>query len=152
MWGAIGTSIALLTILSPDLLPRAEQRSGMTLVVRLPEGKKTRLPIAGTPAAPTVKGTAEVEYRGGRSRIKLTVENLPDPRRVGSYNTTYVAWVVKDDHVIENLAEMPLKKADGWKMKYSNPVYPIAEPCDNNLPAQQFQRGEIAPLYLVLPE
>ena len=112
MWGAIGTSIALLTILSPDLLPRAEQRSGMTLVVRLPEGKKTRLPIAGTPAAPTVKGTAEVEYRGGRSRIKLTVENLPDPRRVGSYNTTYVAWVVKDDHVIENLAEMPLKKAD----------------------------------------
>ena len=112
MWGALRTSMALLTILGPQLLPIAPERSGMTLVVRLPEGKKTRLPIAGTPAAPMVKGTAEIEYRGGRSRVKLTLENLPDPRRVGSYNTTYVAWVVKDDHVLENLAEVPVKKAD----------------------------------------
>ena len=112
MWGAIGTSIALLTILSPQLLPPAPQRSGMTLVVRLPEGKKTRLPIAGTPTTPMVKGIAEIEYRGGRSRVKLTLEKLPDPRQVGSFNTTYVAWVVKDDHVIENLAEVPLKKTD----------------------------------------
>ena len=112
MLGAIRTSVALLAILSPQLLPMAPQRSGMTLVVRLPEGKKTRLPIAGTPAAPMVKGTAEIEYRGGRSRVKLRLEKLPDPRRVGTFNTTYVAWVVKDDHVIENLAEVPVKKAD----------------------------------------
>jgi outer membrane protein OmpA-like peptidoglycan-associated protein len=112
MWGAIGTSIALLTILSPQFLPPAPPRSGMTLVVRLPEGKKTRLPIAGTPAAPMVKGTAEIEYRGGRSRVKLTLEKLPDPRHIGTFNTTYVAWVVKDDQVIENLAEVPVKKAD----------------------------------------
>jgi outer membrane protein OmpA-like peptidoglycan-associated protein len=84
----------------------------MTLVVRFPEGKKTRLPIAGTPTAPMVKGTAEIEYRGGRSRVKLTLEKLPDPRHVGTFNTTYVAWVIKDDHVIENLAEVPVKKAD----------------------------------------
>jgi len=82
----------------------------MTLVVRLPDGKKTRLPIAGTPAAPTVKGTAEIEYRGGRSRIKLTLDKLPDPRRIGDFNTTYVVWVVKDDEGVENLGEVPLKK------------------------------------------
>ena len=112
MWGAIRTSVALLAILGPQVLPTAPQRSGMTLVVRLPEGKKTKLPMAGTPAAPMVKGTAEIEYRGGRSRVKLTLEELPDPRRVGTFNTTYVAWVVKDDRVVENLAEVPVKKAD----------------------------------------
>ncbi len=112
MWGALRTSVALLTILSPQLLPTAPERSGMTLVVRLPEGKKTKLPIAGTPAAPMVNGIAEIEYRGGRSRVKLTLDKLPDPRRVGHFNTTYVAWVVKDDHVLENLAEVPVKKAD----------------------------------------
>jgi outer membrane protein OmpA-like peptidoglycan-associated protein len=82
----------------------------MTLVIRLPEGKKTRLPIAGTPAAPTVAGSAEIEYRGGRSRIRLTLNKLPDPRQTGSFNTTYVAWVVRDDRGIENLAEIPMKK------------------------------------------
>jgi hypothetical protein len=93
MWGAIGTSVALLTILSPQFLPPAPPRSGMTLVVRLPEGKKTRLPIAGTPAAPMVKGTAEIEYRGGRSRVKLTLEKLPDPRHIGtSTRPTWRGW------------------------------------------------------------
>jgi outer membrane protein OmpA-like peptidoglycan-associated protein len=82
----------------------------MTLVVRVPEGKKTKLPIAGTPTAPTVTGRAEIEYRGGRSRIKLTLDQLPDPRQTGAYNTSYVAWVVRDDHGIENLAEIPMKK------------------------------------------
>jgi outer membrane protein OmpA-like peptidoglycan-associated protein len=82
----------------------------MTLVVRFPDGKKTKLPIEGTPAAPAVKGSAEVEYRGGRSSIKLTLDNLPDPRRIGGFNTTYVAWVVKGDEGVENLAEVALKK------------------------------------------
>jgi outer membrane protein OmpA-like peptidoglycan-associated protein len=84
----------------------------MTLVVRLPDGKKTKLPIAGTPAAPIVKGSAEIEYRGGRSSIKLTLDKLPDPRRIGAFNTTYVAWVVRGDEGIENLAELPVKKQD----------------------------------------
>jgi outer membrane protein OmpA-like peptidoglycan-associated protein len=84
----------------------------MTLVVRLPDGKKTKLPIAGTPAAPMVKGTAEIEYRGGRSRIKLTLDKLPDPRGIGGFNTTYVVWVVRDDEGVENLAEVPVKKQD----------------------------------------
>jgi outer membrane protein OmpA-like peptidoglycan-associated protein len=82
----------------------------MTLAVRFPDGKRTRLPIEGTPAAPMVKGSAEVEYRGGRSSIKLTLQKLPDPRRIGAFNTTYVAWVVKGDDGVENLGEVPVKK------------------------------------------
>jgi outer membrane protein OmpA-like peptidoglycan-associated protein len=96
--------------MAPELLPPAAQHSGMTLVVRFPDGKKTKLPIEGTPAAPTVKGSVEVEYRGGRSSIKLTLDKLPDPRQVGSFNTTYVAWVVRGDEEIESLAEVPLKQ------------------------------------------
>jgi outer membrane protein OmpA-like peptidoglycan-associated protein len=59
-----------------------------------------------------VKGSAEIEYRGGRSRIKLTLDKMPDPRRIGAFNTTYVVWVVRDDKQVENLAEVPLKKQD----------------------------------------
>jgi outer membrane protein OmpA-like peptidoglycan-associated protein len=95
--------------MSQPLLPApVRDHSGMTLMVRLPEGKKTRLPLAGTPAAPMVTGKAEIEYRGGRSRIKLTLDQLPDPRDVAAYNTAYVAWVVRDDQTIENLAEIPI--------------------------------------------
>jgi outer membrane protein OmpA-like peptidoglycan-associated protein len=113
MWGALRIGVALLAIeMGPQPLPPASHHDGMTLVVRLPDGKKTKLPIAGTPAAPMVKGTAEIEYRGGRSRIKLTLDKLPDPRRIGGFNTTYVVWVVRDDEGVENLAEVPVKKQD----------------------------------------
>jgi outer membrane protein OmpA-like peptidoglycan-associated protein len=113
MWGALRIGVALLAIeMGSQSLPPASHHDGMTLVVRLPDGKKTRLPIAGTPTTPMVKGTAEIEYRGGRSRIKLTIGGLPDPRRVGTFNTTYVAWVVRDDEGVERLTEVPLKKQD----------------------------------------
>ena len=113
MWGTISISAALLLLgVGHDLNPTPARHSGMTLVVRLPEGKKTKLPIAGTPVAPTIKGSAEIEYRSGRSRIKLRLDRLPDPRQIGTFNSTYVAWVVKDDNAVENLGEMPLKKQD----------------------------------------
>jgi outer membrane protein OmpA-like peptidoglycan-associated protein len=57
-----------------------------------------------------VKGSAEIEYRGGRSSIKLTLNQLPDPRRLSDFATTYVAWVVRADDQVETLAEVPLKK------------------------------------------
>jgi outer membrane protein OmpA-like peptidoglycan-associated protein len=111
MWGALRIGVALLTIeTAHQLLPPTPDHSGMTLVVRVPDGKKAKLPISGTPVAPTVKGTAEVQYRGGRSTIKLTLDKLPDPRRLGAFNTTYVAWVVKGDAQVESLAEVPVKK------------------------------------------
>jgi outer membrane protein OmpA-like peptidoglycan-associated protein len=113
MWGALRISAALLTLeIGHQLVPPAPQHSGMTLVVSFPDGKKTKLPIVGTPAAPTLKGGAEIEYRGGRSRIKLALDKLPDPRRTGSFNTTYVAWVVRGDEKLESLGEVPVKKQD----------------------------------------
>jgi outer membrane protein OmpA-like peptidoglycan-associated protein len=113
MWGALGLGVALLTIeMAHHPLPPSLPHSGMTVVVRLPDGKKTKLPITGTPVAPMVKGSAEIEYRGGRSSIKLTLDKLPDPRRIGAFNTTYVAWVVRGDEGVESLAELPVKKQD----------------------------------------
>ena len=113
MWGALRIGTTLLTMqMGYQLLPPTANHSGMTLVVKVPDGKKTKLPIAGTPAAPTVKGIAEIQYRGGRSSIKLTLDNLPDPRRIGAFNTTYVAWVVRGDEGVESLAEVPVKKQD----------------------------------------
>jgi outer membrane protein OmpA-like peptidoglycan-associated protein len=111
MWGALRIGLALLTLnTGAHLQPPSPQRSGMTLVVQFPDGKKTKLPITGTPAAPAVKGTAEIEYRGGRSSIKLTLDKLPDPRTMGAFSTTYVAWVVRGDQGVESLAEIPMKK------------------------------------------
>lgn len=113
MWGTLRIGVALLTIqMGHQLLPHAAQDSGTTLVVRFPDGKKTRVPIAGTSVAPMVKGSAEIEYRGGRSSIKLTLDKLPDPRQVGAFNTTYVAWVVRGDEQVESLTEVPVKKQD----------------------------------------
>src|SRR3954454_20987659 len=83
-----------------------------TLAFRFPDGKKVKIAVAGTAAAPMVKGTAEIEYREGRSTIKLSVDKLPDPRTVGAFNTTYVAWVIRGDEVVERLAEVPVKKED----------------------------------------
>ena len=111
MWGVLRIGLAVLTLgTGSQPLPPASPRSAMTLVVQFPDGKKTKLPIAGTPAAPGVKGTAEIEYRGGQSRIKLTLDRLPDPRHMGGFSTTYVAWVVRGDKEVESLAEVPLKK------------------------------------------
>jgi outer membrane protein OmpA-like peptidoglycan-associated protein len=112
MWGPLRIGVALLTIgVGREILPPSSN-SGMTLVVRLPDGKKTKLPVTGTPAAPQVRGSAEIEYRGGRSSIKLTLDKLPDPRRLSAFATTYVAWVVRADQEVEIIAEVPLKKQD----------------------------------------
>ncbi|MFL5462051.1 MAG: OmpA family protein [Gemmatimonadales bacterium] len=111
MWGPLRIGVALLAFgAGHDVLPDLSHNSGMTLVVRLPDGKKTKLPVTGTPAAPQVKGSAEIEYRGGRSSIKLTLDQLPDPRRLSDFATTYVAWVVRADEEVETLAEVPVKK------------------------------------------
>jgi outer membrane protein OmpA-like peptidoglycan-associated protein len=111
MLGALRIGGALLTLeMGHQLLPPTPEHPGMTLAVRFPDGKKTKLPIAGTPAASMVKGSVEIEYHGGRSSIKLILDKLPDPRRMGAFNTTYVAWVVKGDQGIESLAEVPVKK------------------------------------------
>src|SRR3954463_3490365 len=83
-----------------------------TLAFRFPNGKKLKIAVAGTAAAPMVKGTAEVEYREGRSTIKLSIDKLPDPRSVGAFNTTYVAWLIGWDEVVEKLAEIPVKQED----------------------------------------
>jgi outer membrane protein OmpA-like peptidoglycan-associated protein len=111
MLGALRIGVALLTLeMGHQLLPPTPDHPGMTLAVRFPDGKKTKLPITGTPAAAMVNGSVEIEYRGGRSSIKLTLDKLPDPRRLGAFNTTYVAWVVRGDQGIESLAEVPVKK------------------------------------------
>jgi outer membrane protein OmpA-like peptidoglycan-associated protein len=112
MWGALRLGVALLTLEIGHPLVQPPSHSGMTLAVRFPDGKKIKLPIAGTPAAPNVKGTAEIQYRSGRSSIKLTLEQLPDPRRMGAFSTTYVAWVVRGDEGVESLGEVPMKKQE----------------------------------------
>src|SRR5918992_998985 len=110
MWGPLRIGVALLTIGMGREILAPPSHSGMTLVVSLPEGKKTKLPVTGTPAAPQVKGSAEIEYRGGRSSIKLTLDKLPDPRHLSAFSTTYVAWVVRADEEVESLAEVPVKR------------------------------------------
>ena len=110
MWGALRIGAAVLTVpLGYQILPHAARDAGAALVVQFPDGKKMKVAMKGTSLAPVAKGTAEIEYRAGRSSIKLKLDQLPDPRRVGTFNTTYVAWVVRGDERVENLTEMPLK-------------------------------------------
>ena len=105
--------IALGALLGTQLVTASgHEAQQTTLAFRFPNGKKLKIVVAGTAAAPMVKGTAEVEYREGRSTIKLSIDKLPDPRSVGAFNTTYVAWLIGWDEVVEKLAEIPMKQED----------------------------------------
>jgi outer membrane protein OmpA-like peptidoglycan-associated protein len=105
--------IALGALLGTQLVTASgHEAQQTTLAFRFPNGKKLKIAVAGTAAAPMVKGTAEVEYREGRSTIKLSIDKLPDPRSVGAFNTTYVAWLIGWDEVVEKLAEIPVKQED----------------------------------------
>ncbi|HEU4619630.1 MAG TPA: OmpA family protein [Gammaproteobacteria bacterium] len=92
---SLGTAVPTLSaetsqpIASSDVLSRISMFSYM-------EGAKSKLVLRGTPIAPNAEGKAEVEYKDGNARIKVSVERLPNPPSLGPY-TTYVLWALTPD-------------------------------------------------------
>jgi len=79
------------------------------LAVKYIEDKETAVNIVGTALAPRVMGKADVEFKHGRARVKLELENLPHPQSLGPYYTTFILWAIAPEGQAENLAELPIR-------------------------------------------
>lgn len=80
------------------------------LAVKYNESKQTTVTMAGTALAPRVRGKADVEYKQGRTNVRLEMESFENPQSLGAFYTTYVLWAVAPEGQTENLMEIPIQK------------------------------------------
>ncbi len=80
------------------------------LAVRYNEKKQTTVTMDGTAIAPRVMGKADVEFKQGRTNVRLEMESLANPQSLGGFYTTYILWAVAPEGQTENLMELPIQK------------------------------------------
>ncbi len=80
------------------------------LAVRYNEKKQTTVSMTGTAIAPQVMGKADVEYKQGRTNVRLEMESFGNPQSLGAFYTTYILWAVAPEGQAENLMELPIQK------------------------------------------
>lgn len=78
-----------------------------TIAVTYPEDDSSNVDMAGTAVHPNVTGRAEAKRSGGRTRIKLRVDNLPHPQTLGPFYTSYVVWAISPEGQADNLGALP---------------------------------------------
>jgi len=80
------------------------------LAVKYNENKQTTVTMSGTAIAPRVMGKADVEYKKGRTNVRLEMESFENPQSLGAFYTTYVLWAVAPEGQAENLMALPIQK------------------------------------------
>jgi outer membrane protein OmpA-like peptidoglycan-associated protein len=80
-----------------------------TLAIRYREDDDTKVDMVGTSLAPKLKGEAEVKSEDGRTHIRLKMNELDHPQRLGALYTTYILWAVAPEGQAENLVSLPVK-------------------------------------------
>ena len=80
------------------------------LAVRYNENKQTTVSMSGTAIAPRVMGKADVEFKQGRTNVRLEMDSFGNPQALGGFYTTYVLWAVAPEGQTENLMELPIQK------------------------------------------
>jgi outer membrane protein OmpA-like peptidoglycan-associated protein len=78
------------------------------MAIKYQEDNQTAVNMTGTALVPRATGKADVEFKHGRSKIKLEMENLGHPQSLGAYYTTYVLWAVAPEGQAESLVELPI--------------------------------------------
>jgi outer membrane protein OmpA-like peptidoglycan-associated protein len=81
------------------------------LAVTYRENKQTTVTMSGTAIAPRVVGKADVEFKQGRTNVRLEMSTFSNPQGLGGFYTTYVLWAVAPEGQSENLMELPIDKA-----------------------------------------
>jgi len=79
------------------------------LAVKYIENKQTTVNMPGTALAPRVMGKADVEFKQGRTNVRLEMESFANPQALGAYYTTYILWAVAPEGQTENLMELPIQ-------------------------------------------
>jgi outer membrane protein OmpA-like peptidoglycan-associated protein len=97
---------------SPEGVSRvhAEPQARSTTVYRLLEGKRATFDVTGVGLGHARPGSLEIEYKNGRAAMRLQVDSLINPQRVGAAYTAYVFWGVAADGKVTRLAELPVEK------------------------------------------
>jgi outer membrane protein OmpA-like peptidoglycan-associated protein len=113
--GCVGLLSATRTVhaqQSPEAVGRvrAEPQARSTTVYRLLEGKRATFDVTGVGQGPAGRGSLEVEYKNGRAAMRLQVDSLIHPQRVGAAYTAYVFWGVAADGKVTRLGELPVNK------------------------------------------
>ena len=80
------------------------------LAVKYNENKQTTVNMSGTAIAPRVMGKADVEFKQGRTNIRLEMESFGNPQSLGGFYTSYILWAVAPEGQAENLMELPIRK------------------------------------------
>ncbi len=89
---------------------RAEPQARSTTVYRLLEGKRATFDVTGVGPGDASRGSLEIEYKNGRAAMRLQVDSLIHPQRVGAAYTAYVFWGVAADGKVTRLGELPVNK------------------------------------------
>lgn len=80
------------------------------LAVTYNENKQTTVTMAGTAIAPRVRGKADVEFKQGRTNVRLEMESFDNPQSLGGLYTAYILWAVAPEGQTESLMELPIQK------------------------------------------
>ncbi len=80
------------------------------LAVKYTENKQATVIMSGTALAPRVLGKADVEYKQGRTNVRLEMDSFTNPQSLGGFYTAYVLWAVAPEGQAENLMELPIQK------------------------------------------
>ncbi len=80
------------------------------MAVRYNENKQTTVTMTGTGIGPQVRGKADVEYKQGRTNVRLEMDRFENPQSIGAFYTTYVLWAVAPEGQTENLMELPIQR------------------------------------------
>ncbi|MFN0119625.1 MAG: OmpA family protein [Blastocatellia bacterium] len=80
------------------------------LAVRYNENKQTTVSMSGTAIAPRVNGKADVEFKQGRTNVRLEMPAFDNPQSLGAPYTAYILWAVAPEGQTESLMELPIGK------------------------------------------
>lgn len=80
------------------------------LAVTYNENNQTSVRMSNTGVAPRVIGKADVEYKQGRTNVRLEMESLANPQSLGGFYTAYILWAVAPEGQTVSLMQLPIEK------------------------------------------
>ncbi len=87
-------------------------------------GGSTKVDMKGTELMPQASGEAkvEIETKGGRTKVNVTLNGLTPPSQLGAEFLTYVLWVVTPEGRSGNTGEILLNKNGEGKLGATTPA------------------------------
>lgn len=92
-----------------------------TTVVSYPEGRKTTVDMVGGVVNPRIRGKAEIEYKDGRTKIRVWLEGITNPQTLGVRYTTFVVWAIGPDGQADNLGQMVFENRSRIEFEATTP-------------------------------